>query len=201
VALAEVYQRASGVTSEVLADEIFEAEQKIALLLADWSTAPQGIELRARLKLSLDPDNAKKVDLFEDARRATRLEETLMQDRLNILRREVLADPTIAKLWWLQRHLEDGDPVQSWKLFDTVVRPLITSAGPDDDAATKFAKTVVTLVERVQEDPARMRTLVQIATTMFKSMNWPDLAEEVTALSSLPSQETSDYPNAPPQVP
>jgi len=157
----------------------------------EWRPATRrcGLELKARLNLVLAEPDSSKADRYDEARRATRLDEAIIQDRLAFLRDVALRNPSAARLWWLHRNLEGSEPETSWEVFDQIVRPLITNADPLDDQATRFAKTVLKLVDRVHGKPDRLRTLIQVATVLLSEMGWPDLADEFATMSPLQSSD------------
>ena len=185
IALSAVYALASGITCEHPPAAAFAAEQKIALHLGDWQVSKENcVEFRGRLKIVLAPADAVRAERFDEARRAARLEEVVTCDRLDFLRDVALRDASTAQLWWLHRNLEGDRPETSWEVFDEVVRPLITNAAPQDDTVARFAKLVVTLVDRVHDEPDRLHILAGFARALLQSMGWQDLADEAAELIS-----------------
>ncbi|WP_157420160.1 hypothetical protein [Actinomadura kijaniata] len=186
-ALAAVHDLASGISGQRAPAAVFDAEQQIALRLGGWQASEEHhVKFKGKLRLSLAPADMVKAERFDEARRLARLEEAVTHDRLGFLRDVTLADPRSAQLWWLQRNLEGEQPETSWQVFDEMVRPLIVNAASQDDAVTRFANLVVSLVDRVHEDSDRLEILAGLSKALLETMGWQDLADEAAALFAVP---------------
>ncbi|MRH92813.1 hypothetical protein GFY24_36260 [Nocardia sp. SYP-A9097] len=160
-------------------DMMFEAEQQIARALTEWRTedAESGVEYKARLRLRLPPDSIAKAERYNDARRVIHLEQDATRQRLESFGDVTLGDPRQAQLWWLMRSLENGDSTIDWESFDKSVRPLINHADRHDDSVTKFAKTVVGLVDRVSGETDQIQVLAELTSKMAAVLGWPEVSE------------------------
>jgi hypothetical protein len=190
-ALASVYSAASAKTKCFPPEASFQAEQAVAVILASWQPLEQHcpISLRARLTIDLVAADAAKAERFTEARRAARLDEALARDHMAFLREVALMDEGTARLWWLHRNLTGSEPATSWEVFNDVVRPLI-AIGEPDDPLTRLARTVLTLSDRLNENPQRLHTLANIAELTLRASGMPDAADEVA--SYVRSQPGSD---------
>lgn len=184
--LTAAYAVAREVTTTLTPDDVFAAEQAIARKLSDWQPTGlhSGIEFRARLRIILSGADAARNDQFNEARRAAQLSDAIARDRMEFLTKVVLKSPAEAQLWWLQRNVGGPEPATSWDAFDQWVRPLISHAESADDPAAMFAKTVVTLLERIGDKPDRLSLLIQVTSGVLHAMGWPDLADEVAAATT-----------------
>lgn len=184
--LAAAYAAASEETTVLAPDDVFAAEQAIAGKLSDWQPAglDSGIEFRARLRITLSSADAARNDLFNEARRAAQLSDAIARDRMKFLAEVILKNPAEAQLWWLQHNVGGPEPATSWDVFDQRVRPLISHTASADASAAIFAKTVVTLLERISDQPDRLPLLMQVTSGVLHVMGWPDLADEARAAST-----------------
>jgi hypothetical protein len=183
VALASVYSAASAKTKCFPPEASFEAEQAVAVILANWQPLEQDsyVRLRARLTIDLIAADAAKAERFAEARRAARLDEALAMDHIAFLRKVALTDEATARLWWLHCNLAGSEPTTSWQVFNDVVRPLIDIGDPDDPL-TKLARTVLTLSGLFNENPQQLHTLAKIAELALRASGIPDAADEVAGL-------------------
>jgi hypothetical protein len=184
--LAAAYAAAREETTTLAPDDVFAAEQAIAGKLSDWQPTGvhSGIEFRARLRITLSGADAARNGQFNAARRAAQLSDAIARDRMEFLTEVVLKGPAEAQLWWLQHNVGGPEPATSWDVFDQRVRPLISHAESADAPAAMFAKTVVTLLERIGDKPDRLPLLIQVTSGVLHAMGWPDLADEAAAAST-----------------
>ncbi|ROO90587.1 hypothetical protein EDD29_8318 [Actinocorallia herbida] len=91
----------------------------------------------------------------------------------------ILADIDTASRWWLDRSLNAPDPVASWRLFDDIIRPMVAHWSSGEDQATRFARMVTTLLQRLDEEPDRLETFLRITEANFMTMGWHDLAADL----------------------
>jgi hypothetical protein len=191
--LARVYTAASAETEKFAPEAAFQAEQAVAVALANWQELEKDspVMFRARLGLDLAADDAAKADRFTEARRTARLDEALVEDDMKFLRDVALKDESTASLWWLHRNLMGSEPATSWEDFDRFVRPLITSGDPTDPM-TRFIQAMLLLTKRIHEDPSLGHTLADVAALALKTMDEAEIAREITSFSqSLQSGQPS----------
>lgn len=197
VALSAIFMLASATTKEFPPEAVFAAEQAITVILANWLSleAHPAVRVKAKLSLTLLADDAAKAERFSESRRAARLDEALVRDRMSFLRDVALKDENTARLWWLHLNLAGGEAATSWADFDNFVRPLIAHNGPGDDPVTRFTSTMLTLTNRVHENPELLDALSRVAAASLKIMDQIDLAEEITSLAQ-PVHSTSESHNS-----
>ena len=189
--LAGVYEIAKPVTERFEPEAAFQAEQAVAVRLADWQSLKDSpVEVRAKLTLDLTAEDAAKAERFTEARRAARLDEALTRDHMTFLREVALADEGTARLWWLHCNLTGDDPATSWEVFREVVRPLIRIAD-ENDPVTKLARALLTVNDYIHEDPGRLETLANIAAVVTAKMGQGELARTLAALRQPASSDHS----------
>lgn len=196
-ALSATFMLASAASKEFAPEDVFAAEQTIAVILANWLPlgAHSAVEVKVKLNLDLLAEDAAKTERFNESRRAARLDETLVADHMSFLRDVALKDENAARLWWLHLNLAGSDPATSWADFDNIVRPLIAHNSPGEDPITRFTNTMLTLTNRVHEEPELLETLSKVAVASLKIMDQADVAEEITSLVE-PVHSTSDSHNS-----
>jgi hypothetical protein len=182
--LSRVYTAASAQTEEFAPQAAFQAEQAVAVALANWQELEEHspVTFRARLALDLAADDAAKAERFTEARRAARLDEALVADHMKFLRDVALKDESTASLWWLHRNLTGSEPANSWEDFDRFVRPLITSGDPTDPM-TRFTQAMLSLTKRIHEDPSLGHTLANVAALTLKTMDETEIARQIASFS------------------
>ncbi len=153
----------------------------MTLSLAEWhdSTRHPSVRIRADVKVSLDSLNQARAAHYQKVRRAARLDEAISQDRVAFLRTFVLKDPSMARLWWLDRNLSSAEPDTSWARFDAVVNPLVAHAGAQEELATRISQIMVSTLDRISEGPDGLWKFGQAAAVALEVIGWPDLAEEI----------------------
>lgn len=182
--LARVYTAASAETERFAPGAAFQAEQAVAVAVANWQELEKHspVMFRARLALDLVADDAAKAERFAEARRTARLDEALVEDHMRFLRDVALVDERTARLWWLHCNLIGSQPATSWEDFDMFVRPLITSGDPTDPM-TRFIQAMLSLTKRIHEDPSLVHTLADVAALTLKTMDEAEIAREITSFS------------------
>ena len=185
VALCAVFALASSVAEEFPPQETFAAEQAISATLAKWLPIESrpSLEVKANVSLTLLADDVAKAERFSEARRAARLEEALVRDRMSFLRDIALKDENTARQWWLHLNLAGTEAATSWDDFDKFVRPLISYSDASDDPMTRFTSIMLTLTNRVHESPGLLDALSRVAVASLKIMDQVDLADEIASLT------------------
>ena len=181
-AMAGVYKIAKAETEQFEPEAAFQAEQAVAVPLADWQSLDKSpVKVRATLTLDLIAEDAAKAERFTESRRAARLDETLAQDHMTFLREVALSDEDTARMWWLHCNLSGDDPATSWEIFREVVRPLIRIAD-ENDPVTRLARALLTMNDYIHEDPERLETLADIAAVVTAKMGQGELARTLASL-------------------
>ncbi|MFI7449993.1 hypothetical protein ACIBQX_21065 [Nonomuraea sp. NPDC049714] len=180
-ALAEVYGAARACISGTAPADVYTAQQQLVLDLATWRDAAEypGLRIKARISLTLTPDNAQRADSYDQSLRAAHLEQELAAERLRCLAQTALTNVRQARVWWFEQHLAQGELLKSWESFDTVIRPMINDN--TDDVAHRFAQVLATAAQRTLEDPDKAKDIQLIAHVLLTTVGWRDLAEELTA--------------------
>jgi hypothetical protein len=180
--MAGVYKIAKAETEQFEPEAAFQAEQAVAVPLADWQSLDKSpVKVRATLTLDLIAEDAAKAERFTESRRAARLDETLAQDHMTFLREVALSDEDTARMWWLHCNLSGDDPATSWEIFREVVRPLIRIAD-ENDPVTRLARALLTMNDYIHEDPERLETLADIAAVVTAKMGQGELARTLASL-------------------
>jgi hypothetical protein len=181
-AMAGVYKIAKAETEQFEPEAAFQAEQAVAVPLADWQSLDKSpVKVRATLTLDLIAEDAAKAERFTESRRAARLDETLIRDHMTFLREVALSDEDTARMWWLHCNLSGDDPATSWEIFREVVRPLIRIAD-ENDPVTRLARALLTMNDYIHEDPERLETLADIAAVVTAKMGQGELARTLASL-------------------
>jgi hypothetical protein len=185
-ALAEIYQQASAATTPFPPEKAFPAQQKLSTLFGEWQDVPShvGLRFRASFTLCLAPADSARAAQFDEARRATRLQDTIMEERIAFLRKVALRDESSAFLWWLDHYIEGRDPVTSWEVFDKRVHPLILGQGTGNSIAAGVTRVVEALINELSGDATRLANFLGIAAHIVRTSGYEDLAAELANLAA-----------------
>ncbi|MFI0421709.1 hypothetical protein [Spongiactinospora sp. 9N601] len=172
------------ITQTLAPDEVFSAEQRVRVKLADWqrTSAYRDIEFLTRIRVTLGRRDAVRSEQFADARRSAWLASFIAEDASMAALNTHLADVTRARVWWLRQQLNQHEPDLSWEVFDERVRPLIADAHRPERDIDRMARILVATTDRISEDPSRLPILLQVMETTFDFMKWPELSAEVREL-------------------
>jgi hypothetical protein len=182
-ALAAAYKGARSVARGHYPNEVFEAEQQIALRLVDWQPVNEypGLRIRANSVIALIGDDYQRAVQYDESLRAGQLEKALELNRIDYIR-QMLADPAVARLWWFERNLKDRLEIDSYEQFEKVVLPLAAKIGVPKDETTRLAEVAAAVVGRLEENPQQQDVLLQVATVLLDKMGWHDLADRIRVL-------------------
>lgn len=185
-ALGEIYQQASTATTPFPPEKAFPAQQKLITLFDEWQDVPShvGLRFRASFTLCLARADSVRAAQFDEARRAARLQDTIMEDRMAFLRKVALRDESSALLWWLNHYIEGPDPMTSWEVFDNRVRPLTLGRGPGSGIAAGVTRVVEALISRLSGDATRLANFLGIAAHIVRTSGYEDLAAELANLAA-----------------
>ncbi|MFC5801168.1 hypothetical protein [Streptomyces formicae] len=172
---------AESVTSRHRPVDLLAAQEQMSLRTAELTEAEghEHVHVRARLILTLAPEDQARAQAYEDALRAERLRHAQERDRLAYLRATVLAEPTMARTWWLDRQ-RDQLAELTWKEFNEKVLP--TVADPDDAhaRALSVAQVLAEVVEQLGDDTDRHKQFVATARWVLREMGWDATAERLS---------------------
>lgn len=170
---------ASGITSQCAPAHVQTAQEELALATARWTEVeghPQ-LRIKARVALSLGPEDRARTQAYDDALRAERLRHAIDRERLAYIQ-AVLGEPGMARTWWLDRH--KGELIQlSWNEFNEKVLPAVGSADDAQSKAMRMAHVIAGVIGRLGEEPGREKQFTATARIVLEQMGWEDLAEEV----------------------
>ena len=190
-----MYQQASTATAPFPPEKAFSAQQKLTTLFDEWQDVPSyvGLRFRASFTLCLAPADSARAVQFDEARRAARLQDTIMEDRMAFLQKVALHDESSALLWWLNHYIEGSDPVTSWEVFDSRVRPLALGRGPGSDISAGVIRVAEALINQLSDDATRLANFLGIAAHILRTSGYEELAAELAQLAA----EAHPPPHAP----
>ncbi|MFJ7098126.1 hypothetical protein ACIQWL_49430 [Streptomyces mirabilis] len=147
------------------------------LAAAQWHEAKDnpGLWLKARIALTLSERDAVRAQRYEDALRDVTLHLELEQERRRQFRAAVLVDPDAARIWWLERHLDDVSSLD-WGVFREKVLPLVGAADDMQSRAERMARTFLYVWEKLGNDPGQHARFAATAKTVLEQMGWADAA-------------------------
>ncbi|MFB6788703.1 hypothetical protein ACFCWT_18770 [Streptomyces olivaceus] len=156
------------------------AQEQLALKTAEWCVVEghDQVRVRAHVTLALAPEDRTRAQAYEDALRAERLRHAQECDRLTYLRAMILAEPAMARTWWLDGHRGQLAAL-TWKEFNEKVLP--TVADPDDAHARALvvAEVLAEVVEELSDDEGRHKQFVATARWVLREMGWEKAAERL----------------------
>lgn len=164
-----------GIAGKHLPEELECAQQRLTLAVSPWHN-PDGhphLWLRARLTLLLPQQDANRAQRHQNALREVELQ--LAQDRLRRqeLARAVCTDRESARLWWLEKHLDDL-PTLNWETFKDTIHPLAATSVTERTQAEQLAHTLLYVWEQLDDVPGRQARFTATARTLFEQMGWAD---------------------------
>ncbi|MFF8565065.1 hypothetical protein ACF06N_08885 [Streptomyces albidoflavus] len=168
---------ASSVTRAHRPFDLLPAQAELALKTARLreSEGCGEVRFRARVTLSLAPEDRARAQAYEDALRAERLRHAQERDRLAFLRSTVLAEPATARTWWLDSQRERLAGL-SWKDFNEKVLPAVADADDAHSRALVIAQVLAEVVEDLGGDEERRQQFVATARWVLREMGWEEAA-------------------------
>ncbi|MFK0049896.1 hypothetical protein ACIQU4_38470 [Streptomyces sp. NPDC090741] len=156
-------------------EELECARQRLTLAVSPWHSpdARPGLWLSARLTLRLPRKDADRAQGHQDALREVELRLEQDQLRLQELARAVCTDRETARLWWLERHLDDLSSLD-WASFRNTILPLAGASATDSTQTERLAHTLLYIWEQLDSEPGRQARFIATAHTLFEQMGWPD---------------------------
>ncbi|MFF1648320.1 hypothetical protein [Streptomyces sp. NPDC058240] len=180
-------------------EELECAQQELTLAVLRWQTpdSSPGLWMKARLTLLLPQQDAGRAQEHQDALREVMLQ--LAQERLRRedLARSVCADHDTARLWWLERDLDDPSALD-WASFRETILPLTEAPGGDRTTAERLAHTILYVWEKLGEESGQQARFTAMARTLFEQMGWADVFpwpsthHGLASMASSPGAGTSD---------
>ncbi|MFC8176426.1 hypothetical protein [Streptomyces sp. NPDC057325] len=162
-----------GIVGRHRPEELECAQQRLTLAVSAWHSPDShpGLWLRAQLTLLLPQQDAERAQRHQNALREVEL--GLAQDRLRRqeLARTVCTDRDSARLWWLERHLDDLSAL-SWASFRDTILPLVGTSVTEHTQAERLAHSLLYVWERLDDVPGRQARFMATARTLFEQMGW-----------------------------
>ncbi|MER6567444.1 hypothetical protein ABT288_14945 [Streptomyces sp. NPDC001093] len=156
-------------------EELECVQQRLTLAVSPWhrSDSHPGLWLRARLALLLPQQDADRAQRHQNALREVELR--LAQDRLRRqeLARTVCTDRDSARLWWLERHLDDLSALD-WASFTDTILPLVGTSVTEHTQAERLAHTLLYVWDRLDDVPGRQARFMATVRALFEQMGWAD---------------------------
>ncbi|MEV1023231.1 hypothetical protein [Streptomyces sp. NPDC050264] len=162
--------------------EVQVAEEKLTLAASDFTEVkdhPQ-VQVRARLALSLTREDRSRSQAYEDAVRAERLRHAQERDRLTYLRATVLAEPALARTWWLEQQ-RDQLAALTWQQFNDKVLPSVADADDAHARAVQIAEVLAEVVEQLGDDAGRHKRFLETTRWVLREMGWAAAADRLPA--------------------
>ncbi|MFB7983529.1 hypothetical protein [Streptomyces vinaceus] len=156
-------------------EELECARQRLTLAVSPWHSLDShpDIWLKARLTLLLPQQDADRAQRHQNALRDVELRLAQKQLCRQELARTVCADRDTARLWWLERHLDDLSALD-WTSFNNTILPLVGTSVAERTQAERLANTLLYVWEQLDSAPGRQARFMATARTLFEQMGWPD---------------------------
>jgi hypothetical protein len=182
--LSDVHEITRTVTEALAPEEVFRAEQRVRVELANWQPTSRyrDVEFLTRIRASIGRRDAVRAAQFAEMRRSAWMASFIAEDASMAALNTHLSDVSRARVWWLKQQLSQREPDVSWKVFDEHIRPLIADAHRPERDVDRMARILVASTDRISEDPSRLPILLQVMEKTFDFMKWPELSAEVREL-------------------
>ncbi len=153
------------------------AQEQLALKAAELCEVKghDQVRVRAHVALTLAPEDRARAQAYEDALRAQRLRHAQERDRLRYLRAMVLAEPTMARTWWLDSQ-RDQLAGLTWKEFNEKVLPTVADPQDAHARALVVAQVLAEVVEELGNDEGRHKQFMATARWVLREMGWEKAA-------------------------
>ncbi|GAB3936303.1 hypothetical protein GCM10029976_047830 [Kribbella albertanoniae] len=135
-----------------------------------------GTFMTAHCRITLSPEDERRTRIFYDTVRSEQLQVAIDRERLGYLR-EVLEDPKLARLWWLDRH-EDQVAAMTWEEFDNTILAELASTDESVSRAERVARTITQVFEELASNQAKQTQFLELTEKVVKIMGWSQLSEE-----------------------
>ncbi|MFJ9085560.1 hypothetical protein ACIRL3_24370 [Streptomyces sp. NPDC102384] len=157
-------------------------EEELALAVSEftWVKDHPEVQIKARLALSLSGEDRNRSQTYEDAVRAERLRHAQEWDRLSYLRATVLAEPALARTWWLEQQ-RDQLAALTWQQFNDKVLPSVADADDAHARALQVAEVLAEVVEQLGDDPGRHKRFLETTRWVLQEMGWATAADRLPA--------------------
>ncbi|MFD9721988.1 hypothetical protein [Streptomyces sp. NPDC059076] len=156
-------------------EELERAQQRLTLAVSSWQNPDKrpGLWLRAHLTLLLPQQDAERAQRHQNALRDVELQ--LAQERLRRqeLARTLCTNRDSARLWWLERHLDDLSTLD-WATFQDTILPLAGASVTEETQTERLAHTLLYVWDQLDTAPGRQARFLTTAHTLFEQMGWAD---------------------------
>ncbi|RFC70991.1 hypothetical protein [Streptomyces sp. AcE210] len=171
---------AASVTGRHRPVDLLAAQEQLTLVTSELRAVDghDQVRIRARVTLTLAPEDRARAQAYGDALRAERLRHAQERDRLTYLRAMVLAEPTMARTWWLDCQ-RDQLAALTWKEFNEKVLPAVADHDDAHARALAVAQVLAEVVEQLGDDEGRHKQFVATARWVLREMGWEKAAERL----------------------
>ncbi|MFE2885939.1 hypothetical protein [Streptomyces sp. NPDC059272] len=152
------------------------AQERLNLAAAHWHTSEDtpDLWLKARITLMLTEREADRAQRYQDAIREVTLQLAQEHERRERFRRAVFATPDAARIWWLDRHLDDLDSL-NWDIFKQKILPLVGAADDIQSKAERIAQTILYVWEKLGDNPGQHARFTTTVRSVLDQMGWDDV--------------------------
>lgn len=171
---------ARAITSRHAPARVHVAQDELALAVGGWAQceADPRLRIKARVTLTLGPEDRVRAQDYDDRLRAERLRHDVDRARLAYLREVVFGDPGTARTWWLDRHQGEASRL-SWGEFNEKVLPSIGAAGDTQSRAVHIAHVLAEVIEHLDAEPGRQKQFVETTRIVLQQMGWESIVAKL----------------------
>jgi hypothetical protein len=182
IALKSIAERAGDITSTFEPHDLFTAQQELVNELHHWTKAGNviGLSIRAHITVSLTSRARQNTAVHADALRDQHRDEATHRHHLLFAHEQVMADPILARLWWLERHACDPHSITSWKSFDTIVGPLLRPGDTPEARAARIAAVLTDVFTELEADEERRALFLTVVGKVLHHMELSGLINPST---------------------
>lgn len=151
------------------------AQERLTIAAAHWHTREDAPDLwlRARITLVLAEQDTKRAQGFQDALREVSLQLAQEEQQRELFRRSILDKPHTARMWWLERHLDDLDALD-WDDFNKKVLPLVGAVDDVQSRTERMAQSLQYVWEKLGNEPGQHARFITTARSIVEQMGWDD---------------------------
>lgn len=164
-----------GITQHHTPEQLNTAQERLTLAAAHWQTVEDapGLWMKARVTLMLAKQDAARAQRYQDALRDVTLKIAQENERRERFRQSVFDKPDAARIWWLDRHLDDLESL-NWDVFKEKILPLVGAADDIQAQAERMAQTFLYIWEKLGDTPGQHARFITTVRTVLDQMGWTD---------------------------
>ncbi len=164
-----------GISQLHMPEQLNTAQERLTLAAAHWQDVEDtpGLRLKARVTLTLTEQDAKRAQRYQDALREVTQQFAQEHERRHRFRQTVFDKPDAARIWWLDRHLDNLESLD-WDVFEEKILPLVGAADDTQAKADRMAQTLLYIWEKLGNDPGQHARFTTTVRTVLDQMGWGD---------------------------